>query len=42
MSGLVTKVNENDEWAVNLSKVRLWEDVMGVAEMFEQRKFKEY
>lgn len=42
MSGLVTKVNENDDWAINLSKVRLWEDVIGVADIFEQRKFKEY
>jgi len=42
MSGLVTKANENEEWAINLSHVKLWEDVMGVADMFEQRKFKEY
>lgn len=41
MSGLVTKVNENDEWAVNLAQTRLWEDVHEVAEKMEQRKFKE-
>jgi len=41
MSGLVTKTNEDDDWARKLSEVTLWEDVSGVGEIMEQRKFKE-